>query len=56
MECANDLNSMIDVGKVADLVLLMIDGSYGFEMVCLLQLPLILLSFTDVYIICVGNI
>ncbi|VDC04563.1 unnamed protein product [Peniophora sp. CBMAI 1063] len=32
MECANDLNSMVDVGKVADLVLLMIDGSYGFEM------------------------
>jgi hypothetical protein len=24
---------MIDIGKVADLVLLMIDGSYGFEMV-----------------------
>ncbi|KAH8104616.1 DUF663-domain-containing protein [Cristinia sonorae] len=32
IECNNDLNSMIDVGKVADLVLLMIDGSYGFEM------------------------
>ncbi|EIW81233.1 DUF663-domain-containing protein [Coniophora puteana RWD-64-598 SS2] len=32
VECNNDLNSMIDVGKVADLVLLMIDGSYGFEM------------------------
>ena len=24
---------MIDVGKIADLVLLMIDGSFGFEMV-----------------------
>lgn len=23
---------MIDIGKVADLVLLMIDGSFGFEM------------------------
>lgn len=34
IECNNDLNSMIDVGKVADLVLLMIDGSFGFEMVC----------------------
>ena len=34
IECNNDLNSMIDVAKVADLVLLMIDGSYGFEMVC----------------------
>jgi hypothetical protein len=29
---------MIDIGKVADLVLLMIDGSYGFEMVRLFQL------------------
>ncbi|KIK59346.1 hypothetical protein GYMLUDRAFT_227349 [Collybiopsis luxurians FD-317 M1] len=32
IECNNSLNSMIDVGKVADLVLLMIDGSFGFEM------------------------
>ncbi|KAH9969460.1 hypothetical protein BC827DRAFT_1151501 [Russula dissimulans] len=32
LECNNDLSSMIDVGKVADLVLLMIDGSFGFEM------------------------
>lgn len=24
---------MIDIGKVADLVLLMVDGSFGFEMV-----------------------
>ncbi|KAK1230659.1 Glycoside hydrolase 2 (Mannanase, beta-galactosidase) [Marasmius sp. AFHP31] len=32
IECNNDLNSMIDVGKIADLVLLMIDGSFGFEM------------------------
>jgi ribosome biogenesis protein BMS1 len=32
LECNNDINSMIDVGKVADLVLLMIDGSFGFEM------------------------
>ena len=29
---ADDLNAMIDVAKVADLVLLMINGSYGFEM------------------------
>lgn len=35
LECNNDLNSMIDIAKVADLVLLMIDGSYGFEMVCM---------------------
>lgn len=33
VECGNDLNSMIDLGKVVDLVLLMIDGSFGFEMV-----------------------
>lgn len=33
IECNNNLNSMIDIGKVADLVLLMIDGSFGFEMV-----------------------
>ena len=32
-ECGNDMNSMIDIGKIADLVLLMIDGSFGFEMV-----------------------
>ncbi|KAI0304537.1 GTP binding protein [Multifurca ochricompacta] len=32
IECNNDLNSMIDIAKVADLVLLMIDGSFGFEM------------------------
>ncbi|KAI0050270.1 DUF663-domain-containing protein [Auriscalpium vulgare] len=32
IECNNDLNSMLDLGKVADLVLLMIDGSFGFEM------------------------
>ncbi|KAK4702493.1 ribosome biogenesis protein BMS1, partial [Phenoliferia sp. Uapishka_3] len=32
IECPNDLGSMIDTAKVADLVLLMIDGSFGFEM------------------------
>ena len=32
-ECSNDLNSMIDIGKVADLVLLLVDASFGFEMV-----------------------
>ena len=31
-ECPNDLNSMIDIAKVADLVLLLIDASFGFEM------------------------
>lgn len=32
LECANDINSMIDVAKIADIVLLMIDGNFGFEM------------------------
>ena len=31
-ECPNDLNSMIDLAKVTDLVLLMIDASVGFQM------------------------
>jgi len=33
IECNNDLSSMIDIGKIADLILLMIDGSFGLEMV-----------------------
>jgi len=32
VECNNDINSMIDIAKVADLVLLLIDASFGFEM------------------------
>ena len=32
IECPNDLNAMTDVGKVADLVLLLLDASFGFEM------------------------
>jgi ribosome biogenesis protein BMS1 len=35
VECPNDLGAMVDIAKVADLVLLMVDGSFGFEMVCL---------------------
>ena len=31
-ECPTELNAMIDLAKVADLVLLLIDASYGFEM------------------------
>jgi ribosome biogenesis protein BMS1 len=31
-ECPNDLCSMIDLAKTADLVLLTVDGSFGFEM------------------------
>lgn len=32
IECPNELESMVDIAKVADVVLLMIDGHYGFEM------------------------
>eukprot|EP00056_Hartaetosiga_gracilis_P012277 m.195475 g.195475 ORF g.195475 m.195475 type:complete len:323 (+) comp13667_c2_seq5:161-1129(+) len=32
IECNNDLNSMMDVAKICDLALLLIDGSFGFEM------------------------
>jgi ribosome biogenesis protein BMS1 len=32
IECRNDINSMIDVAKIADLVLLLIDAKFGFEM------------------------
>ncbi|CAF4880532.1 unnamed protein product, partial [Rotaria sp. Silwood1] len=32
IECRNDINSMIDAAKIADLVLLLIDAKFGFEM------------------------
>ncbi|XP_059614390.1 ribosome biogenesis protein BMS1 homolog [Phlebotomus argentipes] len=32
IECNNDVNCMIDIAKCADLVLLMCDASFGFEM------------------------
>jgi len=32
-ECPNDLNAMVDAAKTADLVLLLVDASFGFEMV-----------------------
>ncbi|RFU30337.1 hypothetical protein B7463_g6014, partial [Scytalidium lignicola] len=32
VECPNDLEAMVDMSKVADIVLLMIDGNFGFEM------------------------
>ncbi len=32
IEIPNELEAMIDASKVADVVLLMIDGNYGFEM------------------------
>jgi ribosome biogenesis protein BMS1 len=32
VECPNELEAMVDMSKVADVVLLMIDGNFGFEM------------------------
>jgi len=32
LECPNELEAMVDLSKVADVVLLMIDGNFGFEM------------------------
>ncbi|KFM76305.1 Ribosome biogenesis protein BMS1-like protein, partial [Stegodyphus mimosarum] len=32
IECNNDINNMIDIAKIADLVLLLIDAKSGFEM------------------------
>lgn len=32
LECPNNLSAMCDVAKVADLILLMVDGNFGFEM------------------------
>lgn len=32
IECNNDIHSMIDIAKIADLVLLLVDASFGFEM------------------------
>ena len=32
VECPNDLNGMIDCAKLADVVLLLIDASFGFEL------------------------
>lgn len=33
IECVNDINCMVDIAKIADLVLLLIDADFGFEMV-----------------------
>ena len=32
LECSNDLHSMIDMAKIADLCLLMINAKHGFQM------------------------
>ena len=46
MECPNDINGMIDAAKFADLALLLIDGSYGFEMVRLVTINFVIFSST----------
>ena len=48
VECPNDINGMIDAAKFADLALLLIDGSYGFEMV---RLEIVLLFFLLLFIL-----
>ncbi|KAI3654767.1 hypothetical protein MP228_000147 [Amoeboaphelidium protococcarum] len=32
IECSNDINAMVDIAKIADLVILTVDASFGFEM------------------------
>ncbi|KAK6063520.1 ribosome biogenesis protein [Seiridium cupressi] len=32
VECPNELEAMVDMAKIADIVLLLIDGNFGFEM------------------------
>ena len=32
IECPNDISAMIDLAKIADLALLVLDASIGFEM------------------------
>ncbi len=32
IECSNDINVMVDVAKVADLALVLVDAAFGFEM------------------------
>lgn len=45
VECPNDINGMIDAAKFADLALLLIDGSYGFEMVRLETINFVIFFF-----------
>ena len=33
LECTNELSCMCDLARVADMILLVVDASYGFEMV-----------------------
>ena len=46
IECPQDLNSMIDASKYADLVLLLVDGAFGFEMETFEFLNLLQVSFS----------
>ena len=52
MECYNDINSMIDIAKVADLVLLLTDASFGFEMEIFEFLNICQVRFTEAYSSC----
>ncbi|GFH09607.1 Bms1-type G domain-containing protein [Haematococcus lacustris] len=50
IECPQDLHGMLDAAKYADLVLLLIDGSYGFEMETFEFLNLLQARFwTEIY-------
>lgn len=49
VECPNDLASMLDAAKLADLVLLLIDASVGFEMETFEFLSLLGVSEGSVY-------
>ena len=37
VRCNNDRNCMVEMGNIADLLLLMVDGSFGLEMVCIIH-------------------
>jgi len=51
-ECPSDLSGMMDLAKVADIVLLVIDASFGFEMV----IYNILNQFSEIITVYIGNI
>ena len=51
VECGNDLNVMLDVAKVADLVLLLVDASFGFEMETFEFLNILQVYATELYLV-----
>jgi hypothetical protein len=55
-ECPNDLNAMIDISKLADLVVLVIDASYGFEMVSIFRVFVCVPLFINCTFLLVGII